>query len=163
MTALIKLLPKYKKTITKEFALKSISQRDGGVYLVVLNSDPVRHHGEKTVKTLAQWPNNLYPAQGVYFFELFKYMVKYNNLMNYGLHNRRLEQLDKKEIKREIKKHLLKKQSRKLTNKKLNLLVDYSKFVDYCFDNLLSQRDTQISLVIQKKIGYRWYQNIVYT
>ena len=163
---ILKALPKYKKTWVKEISNKGFSNDSYAVYLVAEDSDPLNHHGEYITRRLTQWPNFLYPAEGMYFFELFKYIIKYQKYIEEVSTYRRAKNLPiitDRDIKIAIKNHLLKKHSRKLIDNKLDLLKDYSKIVDHCFNNFFKCRSTKISLVIQKKIGYKYYENIIYT
>jgi hypothetical protein len=162
---LIKNLPKYTKTWTKEPSIKGYSETEQEVYIIAEQYDPIRHHGVETVVRLKQWPNELYPAKGMYFFELFKYLRKYqlNSIEEERMGPRFALKLNDADLKKCIKQHLLLKHSKKLTRSKLTLLPEYSQLIDYCFNTFLSKRGTKISLVIQKKKGYKYYENIVYT
>lgn len=159
-------LPKYKKTWVKERTNQGYSENLKEVYLVAEHYDPIRHHGEVKTYRLTQWPERLYPCKDIYFFELFKYLRKYQ-LQELAEEQPVLRfttvRMNKQDLKKCIKQHLLSKHGKQLSERKLSLLPEYSQLIEYCFNELLKYRGSKISLVIQKKIGYKYYENITYT
>lgn len=152
---LIKDLPKYKKSWGKEYSLSPIQHEEGGIYLSHKYSNPLMHRGEVKQIYLSQFDND-----NLYFFEVFKYLKKYQM---WTLITRRTT--SHKEVKAAITSHLLKKYIKTIRDErnKLGCLNDYSHFLSYCFEEFTKYRSAEISLVIQKKIGYKYYENIIYT
>lgn len=149
-------LPKYKKVWSKERVNFGHSEKPKQIFLVFDEYNPILHHGEWISRRLLQWEPELYPCEDIYFFEIFKYLRKFQDYMAvYG------SQHHKQDLKDQIKKHLIKKHSRQLTMDKLSTLNSYSRLVNHVFDNIDIRN--KISLVIQKKIGYKYYENITYT
>jgi hypothetical protein len=161
-------LPRYNKTWSKINSLEPIHHESGGIYLVIKQNNPLIHNGEITHKYLSQFETQA--TEGLYFFELFKYLKKYQDAIApkeiANAVNIKHYDADFGLIKHNIKDHLVKKYNKKLS-KKLNLtmrfehLSKYKKFVDHCFDCLVGNQ-MEINLVIQKRIGYKYYQNIIY-
>ena len=162
-------LPKYEKNWSKVNSLEPIDFEEGGTYLVIKQRNLLVHRGEITYKYLSQF--NVDDVNGLYFFELFKYLKKYTEAVapkdpfiaaalnhyeaDYGL------------IKHKIKDHLVKKYHQKISKRiglslRFEYLNKYKKFLDYCFDTLAVGNNIEINLVIQKRIGYKYYQNIIY-
>lgn len=154
----IKDLPKYKKQWIKERHNFGYSENLKEVYLVFEQYNPILHHGEWKTTRLLQWPKDFYPCEDTYFFEIFKYLIKYQKWIEED--GGRFE-ASRIEMKTKIKQHLIRKHLKQLTVKtKLSILSDHSKFINYCFDKLDIR--SKITLVIQKKIGYKYYENITY-
>ena len=161
---LLNKLPKYKKTWVKERTNTGYSDSLKEVYLVVEKHDSTRHNGEIKIHRLSQYSSANYPCEDMYFFELFKYLRKWQMF-----HNNEETRIYKyanfikdPDLKKEIKKHLLIKHSKQLSKNKLLLLPEYSELIDYCFNELLKYNEVKITLVIQKKLGYKYYENITY-
>lgn len=156
-------LPKYKKVWSKERVNFGYSEKPKQIFLILEDYNPTFHHGVTSSIRFLQWEPELYPCNDIYFFEIFKYLKKYQKYLSTYRSSK-----DKAEIKIRIRKHLIRKHSKQLykdkqkqaNENKLTLLNDYSKLINKIFENL---SDTvEISLVIQKKIGYKYYENITY-
>jgi hypothetical protein len=151
-------LPKYKKQWGIERVNNGYSENEMEVYLVFEEYNPILHHGEWKVTRLQQWRSDQYPCDYMYFFEIFKYLRKYQLWLN---QRGAARELGKGQMKPLIKQHLIKKHAEQLKGQnKLNFLGNYSKLVDHCFENLDIR--AKITLVIQKKIGYKYYENVTY-
>jgi hypothetical protein len=153
----LKKLPTYVKEWTKEKSTSGYSESAKQIYLVIEKDTSLKYKKETLVYRIAQPESNGKLINGIWFFELFKYLKKYEHTKTY------LSLADRVAIKKSIKNHLLVKHSQQLEKDKLNLLFDYSQLINYCFDQILKEQEAKITLVIQKKLGYKYYENIVYT
>jgi hypothetical protein len=150
-------LPKYKKTWAKEKSTFGFMDEAHSVYLI-FESLEIDNYDKVVIKRIPQKQLN-YPSDNLYFFELFKYLKKYKAYAG----SFSVKKPNKNDIKKFIKMHLLQKHSKELIKDKLIYLNDYSNLINYCFDALDQNAYVKISLVIEKKLGYKYYENIVYT
>lgn len=150
-------LPKYKKTWVKEKSTYGFMDDPCSVYLIFESFAPT-NYSKVISKRIAQ-KQCAYPCEDLYFFELFKYLKKFQVYVGpFSIKNNK-----KNDLKKYIKMYLLQKHSKQLTKDKFVFLNDYSELIDDCFNILYQDGYTNISLVIQKKLGYKYYENIVYT
>ena len=158
-------LPKYNKRWEKERTNVGYSDSAKEVYLIIEKKNFSVHNEEVITKRLSQYLPSEYPCNDLYFFELFKYLRKWQNyqILQFNVRPRSKKSLNDSDLKKAIKEHLLSKHSKQLHKNKLLLLPQYSGFIDYCFAELLKDSRVKISLVIQKKLGYKYYENIIYT
>lgn len=165
-----KHLPKYKKQWLKEKALTPLYKEEGGVYILIKSSTIGIYNDLVHTYVFNQY--NPITNEELYFFELFKYLVKYKHFYNeprimaIRTKNGRIPlSVSNQEILKHIKIDLITKQSKIIgalkPNIKMAMLAKYSKFLDSIF-KLVEVPTTEISLVIQKKIGYNYYENIKY-
>lgn len=152
----LKCLPKYKKIWDKEKSTFGFMDDPYSVYLIFEWLE-VENFDKVVMKRIPQRELG-YCSDKLYFFELFKYLKKYKKYT--GQVN--VNKTDRKNIKKFIKMHLLQKHSKQLNKNKLNNLKDYSNLIDYCFNALNQNGYVKISLVIEKKLGYKYYENIIY-
>ena len=153
-------LPKYKKTWVKERSTFGFSNSDYAIYLILETDE----NKKKTITKRLNQYTEVYPCEGIYFFEIFKYLKKIQASFSIPSIQKNDTLNDRKEIIKLVKKHLLKRHSNqlKLNNDKLIFLNEYSELLNECFNVLLQNNFANISLVIQKKLGYKYYENIVY-
>jgi hypothetical protein len=152
----LKSLPKYKKNWDKEKSTFGFMDDPYSVYLI-FESLEVANFDRVIMKRIPQKEVG-YCSDNLYFFELFKYLKKYKSYLG----SSSIKKSNKNDIKKFIKMHLLQKHSKQLNKNKLNHLNDYSNLIDYCFDALNQNGYVKISLVIEKKLGYKYYENIIY-
>jgi hypothetical protein len=152
-------LPKYIKKWETERVNSGYSEHPKQVYLIFEEYNPTLHHGEWKTTRLLQWDSGLYPCNQMYFFEIFKYLRKFQLWRETDGLRKSLEEVNI--VKKKIKQHLMIKHYKQLNVKvKLSYLPNYVKFINYCFDTLDNR--AKITLVIQKKIGYKYYENTIY-
>lgn len=172
---LLKKLPKYKKQWEKTRAIEPlIPNEDNGIYLIITNYDPITHNGIVEKKIIRQMNTEQQTHNHHYFFEIFKYLKKYQSY-NSGVElvfagpsasgrNGRwiaINRVTEKEMLKTIYKHLLNKKAKQNSfYKNLSNIKGYNDFLTKVFTCL--KGNTQISLVIQKKIGYKYYEIIEY-
>lgn len=156
-----KYLPKYKKTWEKEHAITPLFRNeDNGIYLIIENYDALNHGGIVKREIISQTRLST-EFDKTYIFEVFKYMKKFQAMPTKKVMSTNTLYLNPYQIKKEVVKHLITKRSKQnIFYKNLVHIKAYNDFVEYCF-NLL-RVNTSISLVIQKKIGYKYYQNTIY-
>jgi len=123
---------------------------------------------------LSQFNETRSASEGIYFFEIFKNLIKLNDyigqvkILGIRTNKGRVSvHISDEQMISEIKKHLINHYIKKLKTdltgvNKLQLLNSYQKFLTYCIKIIKSNRNTEITLVIQKKLGYKYYQNITY-
>lgn len=150
-------LPKYKKTWVKEKSTFGFMDDTDSICLVLESFAPTSYTKVLTIRIYQK--TSFYPCSDLYFFELFKYLKKYKSYVG----SFSVKKPNKNDIKKSIKMHLLQKHSKQLTKDKFTFLNDYSELIEDCFDILHQDSYVNISLVIQKKLGYKYYENIIYT
>lgn len=150
-------LPKYKKTWVKEKSTSGFMDHPSSIYLI-FESLEINNYDTVLTKRIPQKELG-YPSDNLYFFELFKYLKKYKSYVG----SFSVKKPNKNDVKKSIKMHLLQKHSKQLQKDKFFHLNDYSGLIDYCFNALDQNGYVNISLVIEKKLGYKYYENIVYT
>lgn len=162
-------LPKYKKKWRKEFSIDSGIEGDALYLKSIQNSN---------MNSICTINNTLKIYQGIlpidknktFFFELFKYLTKYyifkqESFMT-GIRAKRVG-LSEKDCEELIKTHLITKFSLTILKslktspgEKFVLLKLYTDLINNTLG--LVNDGHKFELVIQKKIGYKYYKNIIY-
>lgn len=156
-----KVLPKFSKRWEKERELSGIRSIDNGIYLILENDKMASGHESINLRAYMQLKGEV---GSNYFFELFKYLKRYQaySIMEIVVRHKLLN--TKKEVRNAIKVHLVKNFHKIKINEtkenKIPTLTYYLKLVDECLDQI--DGHTKISLVFQKKIGYKYYENVRY-
>ena len=171
----LKVLPKYKKEWEKKFTIDPlITNEENGIYLIIKDYDPITHNGIVETKVIRQMNTSDSTHNHHYMFEIFKYIKKFQSYTNHSMsfvYNPNSNSvpngqwvkvsLPEKDILRAISKHLMgKKIKQNPFYKNLENIKSYNDFIMKIFKNL--KRNTEITLVIQKKVGYKYYQVIEY-
>lgn len=181
----LKVFPKYKKQWDKKFATEPLFRdEDNGLYLIIENYDPVSHAGIINKKVIRQFEEKELTKNHHYFFEVFKALIKYQTI-KYQAHLPKASwrmntagssssgqitlsyanQLSMMGVPVNFKKILIKHLINKRTKqnsfyKNLNNIKSYNDFLEEIFNDI--KMTTKITLVIQKKIGYKYYRQIEY-
>lgn len=179
----LKLLPKYKKQWDKKFTTEPLfKDEDNGIYLLIENYDPITHAGTISKKIIRQFAEN-----NCYLFEVFKILKKYHMVKfspytaaspmppwrveatpaggqivaSYSPAPRIINGNPLINFKQISIKHLIKKRANQNSfYKNLSNIKSYNDFLNEVFNDI--KMNTKITLVIQKKIGYKYYQQIEY-
>jgi hypothetical protein len=166
-----KKLPKYIKRFYKEKAIQPLSNYGlESAFLLISLPNPFAQHNNIYASMKHEIVIEQLPLDRLYYFETFKYLMKYKDYL-------RINSMTSDEpLVKIIKSHLMLKFNRVLIDEhetifgsapdkevfriKMIQLKEFNDFLNYCFS--ITNKDTKISLVIQKKIGYKYYENVNY-
>lgn len=159
-----KILPKYKKSFRKENSLESLGVLESSSYLIFNSYGPTASpiYQSRDRKEIFEQKVSLNGVTPVFFFELFKYLRKYESRSTREYPGNDLH------LKKLIKTHLIQKFQKRMAEDKLpysaisniRVINKYGELIDECFK--IFQSDTKVSLVIQKRIGYKYYERTIY-
>ena len=157
-------LPKYKKKWKKEFSIDPTDENEIAIYLrsvqnSKMNSIYITNNTLKIYQGYFSLEKNK-----IFFFELFKYLAKY---YSFKFESTNMRGIYQNGYEQDIKTHLIIKFSNNIlknlevsVNEKFILLKLYSDLITSSLN--LVKDGHKFELVIQKKIGYKYYQNIIY-
>ena len=159
-----KELPKYKKVFEKEYSLESLGTTENGSYIVfdrnISDVNPI-YQSRRGLEVIGQ-RNFIIKQTPVFFFELFKYLRKYEDKCA------STQVTSNHELLKLIKSHLVQKFCKRMSENRtpynaisnIRILNKYGELVDECFK--IFKPGTKVTLVIQKRIGYKYYQQTIY-